>query len=295
MIGRIYKIAGNDCEVRSGDVVLHCRYRGKLRRERQAAGKLAAVGDEVEVTDVEAGEGVIEKVLPRRSKFSRQDAFRPSMEQVIVANLDALIVVQSARDPDFNPIVADKCTVMAAANRLPCVLCVNKIDLGRPDVSAYERAGFACIRTSARTGEGLEDLRKVLRGRTSMFLGPSGVGKTSLLNTMEPGLGLKVGDVSRRGEGRHTTSWVELLPAAGGLAADTPGLEFFTLWGVTADNLRDMFLDFVDLADGCRFRNCSHTREDGCAVKGRVAPSRYRSYLEILGDLRDRRDVFARK
>lgn len=294
MIGRIYKIAGNDYEVRAGDAVLHCRYRGKLRRERQSAGKLAAVGDEVEVTVVEAGEGVIEKVLPRRSKFSRQDAFRPSVEQVIVANVDALIVVQSARDPEFNPIVADKCTVMAAANGLPCVLCVNKIDLGRPDVSAYERAGFTCIRTSARTGEGLEELRRLLGGRTSVFLGPSGVGKSSLLNALEPGLRLKVGDVSRRGEGRHTTSWVELLPAAGGLAADTPGLEFFTLWGVTAENLRDMFLDFADLSGGCRFRNCSHTREEGCAVRDRVAPSRYRSYLEILEDLRGRRNVFGR-
>jgi ribosome biogenesis GTPase len=292
MIGRIYKIAGNDCEVRSGEIVLHCRFRGRLRKVRQPSGKIAAVGDEVEVTAVEAGEGIIEQVLPRRSKFSRHDALRPSVEQIIVANVDALIFVQSARDPEFNPIIADKCTVMAAANRLPCVLCVNKIDLDRPDVSAYERAGFSCVRTSARTGEGLEDLRKMLRGRTSVFLGPSGVGKSSLLNAMEPGFHLKVGDVSRHGEGRHTTSWVELMPAAGGMAADTPGLEFFTLWGVTVENLKDMFLDFADLADGCRFRNCSHTLEVHCAVRDHVAASRYRSYLEILEDLRSRRDVF---
>ena len=292
MIGRIYKIAGTDCEVRAGEVLLRCRFRGRLRKQRQPTGKLAAVGDMVEVTPTGAGEGAIEGVFPRRSKFSRRDILRPSVEQVIVANVDYLVIVQSARDPDFNEIVADKCTVMAAANGLPCVVCLNKIDLGRPDLSAYERAGFACVRTSARTGEGLEDLRRAMKGRTSVFLGPSGVGKSSLLNALEPGSRLKVGEVSRHGEGRHTTSWVELMDAGGGVAADTPGLEFFTLWGVTAENLKDMFLDFADMAGGCRFRNCSHTVEEGCAVRGRVAESRYRSYREILEDLQARRDVF---
>lgn len=292
MIGRIHKIAANDFEVHTAEGVFHCRFRGKLKRERQPALKLAAVGDEVELTPGTARQGTIEKVLPRRSKLSRHDVHRPSAEQVIVANLDALLIVQSAQDPPFNDLIVDKCTVMAAANRVPCVVVVNKSDLAEPDLSMYEKAGYTCVRTSAKTGRGVDGLRGFIKGKTVVFLGPSGVGKSSLLNALQAGLDLKVGEVSRSGEGRHTTSWVELVPVAGGLVADTPGLEFFTLWGVTPENLKDHFLDFVDLASGCRFRNCSHVSEAECSVRGRAAGSRYRNYLEILGKLREARTVF---
>jgi ribosome biogenesis GTPase len=128
-----------------------------------------------------------------------------------------------------------------------------------------------------------------MKGRTSVFLGPSGVGKSSLINALEPGFQLKVGEVSRHGEGRHTTTWVELLPVAGGLAADTPGLEFFTLWGVTPENLKDHFLEFAELAPGCRYRNCAHLGEAECAVRDRVSPSRYRNYMLIRSRLVSRR------
>ncbi|RPH49561.1 MAG: ribosome small subunit-dependent GTPase A [Planctomycetota bacterium] len=294
MNGRIHKIAANDYEVHTEQGVLHCRFRGKLKRERQASLKLAAVGDFVDVVPGEASQGTIEKVLERRSRLSRHDVMRPSTEQVIVANVDVLFVVQAAKDPDFNDTIVDKCTVMAAGNRLPLVIVINKSDLDRPDVSIYEKAGYRCLRTSAKTGEGIDELRSFLKDKTSVFMGPSGVGKSSLINSLDPELALKVGEVSRRGEGRHTTTWVELLPIAGGLVADTPGMEFFTLWGVTPENLKDHFLDFVDLAGGCKFRNCSHTAETGCAVKGRVAESRYRNYLEILEKLREQRSVFGR-
>jgi ribosome biogenesis GTPase len=294
MKGRIHKIAANDYEVHTEQGVYHCRFRGKLKRERRATLKLAAVGDYVDVAPGEAGEGTIDDVLPRRSRLSRHDVMRPFTEQVIVANVDVLFVVQAAKDPLFNDTIVDQCTVMAAANRLPLVIVVNKTDLGRPDVSVYENAGYRCVRTSAKTGEGVDGLRGFLKDKTSVFMGPSGVGKSSLINALAPELSLKVGDVSRRGEGRHTTTWVELVPIAGGLVADTPGLEFFTLWGVTPENLKDHFLDFADLAGGCRFRNCSHTGEAGCAVRGRVAESRYRNYLDLLEKLRQRRNVLGR-
>ncbi|MBV8878452.1 MAG: ribosome small subunit-dependent GTPase A [Planctomycetaceae bacterium] len=288
MNGRIHKIAGNDYEVHSAAGVYRCKFRGKLKLERGNALKLAAVGDYVDFTPGDEREGTIEKVLDRRSRLSRHDVLKPSKEQVIVANVDVLFVVQAAKDPDFNLGIVDKCTVMAAANRLPLVIVVNKSDLARPDVSLYEQAGYKVIRTSAKTGEGVESLRGFLKDKTSVLMGPSGVGKSSLLNALDPDLALKVGAVSKRGEGRHTTTWVELVPMGGGLIADTPGMEFFTLWGVTPENLKDHFLDFVDLAPGCRFRNCSHTSEVGCAVRGKVAPSRYDNYLDLMAKLKDR-------
>jgi ribosome biogenesis GTPase len=281
VIGRIFRIAGTDHEVRTPEGVLHCRFSGKAKRGRRETLKLGAVGDEVEVVPSGSGEGVIQKILPRRSKLSRHDVHRPQYEQVIVANVDVLVAVQSAADPDWNPLIADQCTVMAAANALPCLLVVNKTDLARPDLSPYERAGYEILRTSARTGEGIEALRGRLKDRTSVFLGPSGVGKSSLLNALDPSFGLKVGEVSRSGEGRHTTTWVELRDVAGGRVADTPGLEFFTLWGVTPANLKDHFLEFAELAAGCRWRNCSHLEEEGCAVRGKVEPSRWESYRTI--------------
>ena len=287
MIGRIHKIAANDHEVHAPEGIFHCRYRKKLSRERRSAQKLAAVGDEVEVTPTGAGEGVIERVLPRRTKLSRHDVHHPTREQVIVANVDVLIAVQAAEGPPFNDLIMDQCTVMAAANGLPCLLVVNKSDLARPDLTPYEQAGYAILRTSARTGEGIEDLRARLKGRTSVLLGPSGVGKSSLLNALDPTLTLKTREVSRRGEGRHTTSWAEIRPVAGGWVADTPGLEFFTLWNVTPDNLRDHFLEFAELAPGCRYRNCSHTSEAGCAVRARVPESRYRNYLQLRERLKN--------
>ena len=294
MNGRIHKIAANDYEVHTDQGVFHCRFRGKLKRERQASLKLASVGDLVELTPGEAQQGTIEKVLPRRSRLSRHDVMKPSKEQVIVANVDVLFVVQAAMDPDFNDTIVDKCTVMAAGNKLPLVIVINKSDLARPDVSVYEKAGYRCVRTSAKTGEGVEELRSFLKDKTSVFMGPSGVGKSSLINCLDPELALKVGVVSKHGEGRHTTTWVELVPIAGGLVADTPGMEFFTLWGVTPENLKDHFLDFVDLAGGCRFRNCSHILEAHCGVRGKVADSRYRNYLEILQKLKERQsDVFS--
>jgi ribosome biogenesis GTPase len=145
MTGRIHKIAANDYEVHTEQGVYHCRFRGKAKRERQSALKLAAVGDHVEITPGEARQGSIEKVLPRRSRLSRHDVMRPSTEQVIAANVDTLIIVQAAKDPDFNDLIVDQCTVMGAANALPCVIVVNKSDLARPDLSIYKKTGFTCI------------------------------------------------------------------------------------------------------------------------------------------------------
>jgi len=295
MTGRILRISANTYTVVSGEQTFACRFRGKLRQERQNVLRLAAVGDEVEFEPSGAGEGIIEKIRPRRSKLSRHDSFRPRYEQIIAANVDQLLIVHAADHPELSLFTIDKCTVMGQASGLPCSICVNKIDLAdvREAVAHYPSIGYPLVVACAEKGEGIEDLRASMRGKTSVLLGPSGVGKTSLLNALRPDLRLKIGEVSQRtGEGRHTTSWAELLEiGAGTFAIDTPGLEFFTLWGVTIENLAEQFPEFLERMPRCRFRaDCAHAQEPNCAVlgaveRGEVARSRYESYLRIREDL----------
>ncbi|MBI4564023.1 MAG: ribosome small subunit-dependent GTPase A [Planctomycetes bacterium] len=298
--GRVIRIAGNTYRVRTADAVLECKFRGRLKKERQAVVKLAAVGDEVEVVPSGAGEGAIQKVLPRRSKLSRADPGNFRREQVIVANVESLIIVQAARRPSLDLLVLDKCTVMAAAAGIPAAVCVNKSDLGpAPAADLYAKLGMPLFRTSAALREGLEPLAAHLAGRISVFLGPSGVGKSSLIRALHPHLALKVGEVrTKTGEGRHTTTWVELFDVGSGtFVADTPGLEYFTVWEVTPGNLREHFPEFEEAAPACKFRDCTHVMEPRCAVReavqqGRIASSRHENYLRILSLLKDRQAMF---
>ncbi|MBI2900719.1 MAG: ribosome small subunit-dependent GTPase A [Planctomycetes bacterium] len=295
MKGRIFRIAANRYVVHAENGVFSCAFTGRAKRERRHVLRLAAVGDYVEFEPSAADEGSIGEVLPRRSKLSRHDAFRPRYEQVIAANVDQLVVVHAAAQPDLSLLTVDKCTVMGEASGLACLVCVNKLDLAdvRGSVAHYPSIGFPLVLTSAAKGAGTAALREALRGRTSVLLGPSGVGKTSLLNALRPDFAMKVGEVSERtGEGRHTTTWVELRELEPGtLVIDTPGLEFFTLWGVEIENLAAHFPEFVSRMPRCKFRaGCSHTREPNCAVvealeRGEIARSRYESYVRIREDL----------
>lgn len=294
MKGRVYRIVGNSTVVRSDGEEYSCQFRGKLKREKKKTLRLVAVGDEVEFQPSGSGEGIIEEVLPRKTKLSRHDSFRPRYEQVIAANVDQLVIVHSAADPGLNLITIDRCTVMGEAAGLHCVLCINKNDLAdvRAAVSPYEAAGYSVVMTSATEGEGISLLKDHLRDRISVLLGPSGVGKSSILNAISPELGLKTGVVSRKTrEGRHTTTWVEMIEIEPGMEIiDTPGLEFFTLWGATPENLRELFPEFFSRQGDCRYRNCSHTKENDCAVlaaleAGEVARSRHENYRTIREDL----------
>ncbi len=298
MKGRVYRIVGNSTIVRVGAEEYSCQFRGKLKRERKKVLRLVSVGDEVEFEPSGAGEGMIEKVLPRKTKLSRHDSFRPRFEQVIAANVDQLVVVHSATDPELNLLTIDRCTVMGEAAGLVSVLCINKDDLQdvRDSVLPYEKAGYPLVLTSAKTGEGVEALKSLLRGKISVLLGPSGVGKSSILNALSPDLELKTGAVSTKTkEGRHTTTWVELIELEPGMEViDTPGLEFFTLWGATPENIRELFPEFFSRQTECRYRNCSHTKEGECAVlsaieSGAIPKSRHDSYLTIREDLTEKR------
>lgn len=298
--GTVLKRKGATLDVEVGGRVLVCSLSGKLRRDRQLAVAPAVVGDRVEVTVGEGGTAVIEKVLPRKTRLSRPDTQDPKREAVIVANAELLLVVQSVTSPDFDAHIVDRSLVMAKMGGLEAALCVNKWDLSPPaeverTIEVYLSLGYRTLRTSARSGVGISALRDLLTGRTTVLFGPSGVGKSSLLNALEPGLHLKVGTLSEGTmEGKHTTTWVELIPlTGGGHVIDTPGIEVFGLWGVTQERLVECFPEFLERIGTCRFNDCYHDAEPGCrireAVGSGIAPERYQSYLKMLRGLRKSR------
>lgn len=301
MIGRIAKIVGRTYEVATEAGILSSTFRGRLKKERKpSAVRLAALGDEVEATATGDGEGIIEKVLPRRSKLSRPDPANHRKEQILVANVDAILIVESVRQPDLDPLTLDRCTVMASAAAIPAAICVNKSDLGRPEgLEVYPPLGYPVFITAAARGDGIAELRAFLDGKTTVLIGPSGVGKSSLLNALHPASSARTGKVSERtGGGRHTTSWSELVEIGPKtFIADTPGLEIFALWEITPGTLRDYFPEFAALADQCKYRDCSHLKEPRCAVlealkAGSIAPSRHAHYAAIRQGLLDRPVLF---
>jgi ribosome biogenesis GTPase len=258
-----------------------------------------AIGDQVRfVTPPGDGhEGMIVEVLPRRNTFSRPAAGRKPIEQVIVANVDQVMPVFAARDPKPKWRQLDRYIAAAEFAGVPSVICINKIDLARTEddidevAALYERIGYRVLLTSATSGEGIDAFAEALRGRVTAMTGRSGVGKTSLLNAMQPELGLRVGEVSRAtGKGRHTTSQLEMFPLAGGGAiVDTPGMREFEIRHEPAEGgLASLFVEMRPYIGQCRFGlDCEHWHEPDCAIKeatkaGEIAQMRYDSYVHIL-------------
>ena len=278
LTGRIIRSISGFYDVQTPSGLVNCRARGILRKD----GQSPLTGDMVEIT-VERGKGMVERILPRRNRF-----VRPA-----VANLDALVVFAANVNPVTEPFLIDRVAAIAGDQEVPVVLCINKCDLDPAlDLTKiYTSAGFTVICASAQTGEGVEELRQLLRGKLTAFTGNSGVGKSSMLNRLAPQLELPVGEVSEKlGRGRHTTRHVELyMLEEGTYVADTPGFSSFDtdqMDVILKENLQYAFPDFGPYIGQCQFHDCSHRKEPGCAVTkaveaGEVEQTRYDSYLRL--------------
>ncbi|HKG96101.1 MAG TPA: ribosome small subunit-dependent GTPase A [Gemmatimonadaceae bacterium] len=288
---------------------------GSLRRDtvRAAADVVKlAVGDEVLLETDERGGGAwaIAEILPRRSRLARREPGGRRGERVVAANVDQVVIVFAAARPDPHPRMLDRFLVIAEGSGLAARIVINKVDLvGGPDAAAerfadYPRAGYPLHCTSVATRTGLDALHAALAGRTSALSGPSGVGKSSLMNALFPGLDLRVGEVSESvNKGRHTTVGALLHPlpsvqgAPGGFVVDTPGLREVGVWGLPARELDRCFPEFRPLLGECRFADCTHSVEPGCAVRGavdagRVSAARHESYLMLREELAEAERVW---
>jgi ribosome biogenesis GTPase len=270
-----------------------CHLRGRLKQGKHV-GDIAAVGDRVQVTCQPDGTGSIEAVEARRSSLVRLDP-RPQgvYQQVILANPDQAMFVFACASPTPRLRMLDRFLVIAEKQGLPAVIIANKIDLvGREQAvkmfGFYPPIGYPVIYACAKTGQGVEELRERLTGKVTALAGPSGVGKSSLLNAIQPGLGLAVREISEAfHKGRHTTSVRQLFPLeGGGYVADTPGMRSLALWDTEPEELDGYFPELAALVSACQFNDCHHKTEPGCAVRaavetGRVHPQRYDSYLRL--------------
>ena len=276
--GRILRSISGFYDVQTPAGLITCRARGVLRKE----GNSPLTGDVVEIT-VERGKGMVERILPRKNSF-----VRPA-----VANVDALVVFAANVNPVTEPFLIDRVAAIAGDQEVPVILCVNKCDLdpGMDLVRIYRNAGFPVVSASAETGEGIEALREMIRGKVTAFTGNSGVGKSSVLNRLCPGLCLPTGEVSEKlGRGRHTTRHVELYSLGDDTyVADTPGFSSFDtdqMEVILKENLQYAFPDFAPYLGQCQFHDCSHRAEPGCAVTeavrtGVLEKTRYESYLRL--------------
>jgi ribosome biogenesis GTPase len=310
--GVVLSGTGGSWRVRTEDAsIVDASLRGRLKREslgdpprREADTERLklAVGDEVLVEpDTRGGAWAICEILPRRSQLARRAPGGAYGERIVAANVDQVVIVFAAAKPEPHPRMLDRFLVIAEANELAARIIVNKVDLvGASDVherfAPYERAGYPTHYTSIKRGDGIEGVRQVLGGRVSVFTGPSGVGKSSLLNALFPGLSLRVGEISASvNKGRHTTVGATMIPLPtddGGFVVDTPGLREVGMWALSAEHLDLCFPEFRPYIAECRFADCTHTVEPGCAVKAavegdQVSQARYASYLKLRDEIEE--------
>lgn len=289
--GLITKAQSGFFWVETGLGVIVCQLRGKLKQGR-AKGDIAALGDMVEITVLDDGSGVIESVAERKQAIVRLDP-RPGgvYQQVLLANPNQALFVFACANPNPKLRMLDRFLVIAEKQKIPVVIVANKTDLvdePKDIFGMYEAIGYRVLYTSTKNGTGLEELRTQLQNKISAFAGPSGVGKSSLLNALQPGLGLAVNEISSAmNKGRHTTVSRQLFPLeGGGYVADTPGWKSLGLWDTEPEEIDAYFPELRGLVEHCQFSDCTHQHEPGCAVlaalkEGKVHPERYESFVRL--------------
>ena len=289
--GLIIKAQSGFFTVETGEGLVICRLRGKLKQGR-AVGDIAALGDNVLIEILADGSGAIESVEERKQAIVRLDP-RPQgiYQQVLLANADQAVFVFACANPNPKLRMLDRFLVITEKQKIPAVIIANKVDLvenAKELFSVYESIGYRVIYTSTKTRVGLDELKAQLQNKISALAGPSGVGKSSLLNEVQAGLGLAVNEISTAmNKGRHTTVTRQMFALdGGGYVADTPGWKSLALWDTEAEEIDAYFPDLRDLVPNCQFSDCSHKHEPGCAVlaavkAGTVHPERYESYLRL--------------
>ncbi|WP_345305669.1 ribosome small subunit-dependent GTPase A [Candidatus Villigracilis saccharophilus] len=289
--GLIIKAQSGFFTVETGEGLVICRLRGKLKQGR-AIGDIAALGDYVQIELLADGSGAIETVEERKQAIVRLDP-RPQgiYQQVLLANADQAVFVFACANPNPKFRMLDRFLVITEKQKIPAVIIANKTDLvdnAKELFRVYESIGYRVIYTSTKTRTGLDELKAQLQNKISALAGPSGVGKSSLLNEVQAGLGLAVNEISSAmNKGRHTTVTRQMFALdGGGYVADTPGWKSLALWDTEAEEIDAYFPDLRDLVPQCQFSDCSHKHEPGCAVlaalkTGTIHPERYDSYLRL--------------
>lgn len=292
----VVRATGSWYDVLHDGETVRCRIRGRLRLKGVRSTNPVVVGDEVACEADEGGDYVIADILPRRNYVIRRASNLSKESHIIAANVDQALLMVTLRSPETPKEFADRFLVTCEAYKVPAAILLSKIDLQDAEAVAefravYEGAGYRVLEVSAKEGRGVEEVRKLLAGRTTLVSGNSGVGKSTLIQTIDPSLDIRTGEISdSHHKGRHTTTFSTMYPLAeGGAVIDTPGIKGFGLLDIDDAELWHYFPEMMRVAPGCRFYNCTHTHEPGCAVveavkAGEIAWSRYESYLKILDD-----------
>lgn len=297
MQGRIIRVSGLQCLVEVETSHWQCEIRGRLKAGCRKTSSPVVAGDWVDIVPTAERTGVIEAVHPRSSKFSRGASGVRPFEQILFVNMEQLVVVVAACQPRPRRGFIDRAIVMAIQGNLQPVICINKVDLVSKEavdslIAPYEALGYPTYRTSAVQGDGMDEFKEALINHSTAVVGQSGVGKSTLLNGVEPRLGLKTKEIMKHHDrGRHTTTTVHLFKLQqGGYVADTPGVKELRLWGVKSAELAAYYPELEPLLGQCRFGDCSHLHEPDCAVRaavaaGCVASARYEGYRRIFESL----------